>query len=330
MIITYFRSSSYNTWEWCPHKYFIEYVLGVKDDGNKKAEKGNVVHKALELLAKQAFAKQNNKDFWEIIKGDNAQPKRKTIDSFVKVSYELYSNNSTHEWTQEDYDDCKNWTYKAIEYNNGMFDPRKLDIVEPELFFDFEIVKPWSKYYYELPDGKKLEGYLSLKGTIDLVTKLDNSSYEIIDWKTGRRLNWATGKEKTLACFKDDPQIRIYHYAISKVFPDIENIIFTVYYINDGGPFSVCFEKKDLPKTEEMIKNKFEKIRKTTKPRLDISWKCKRICHNGMNCFSGKKETICETIKNSLDKHGIDATMKTYGNLKEIDIYGMGGGTERK
>ena len=51
MIITYLRSSSVSSYSWCQHKYWLTYNLGFKDDSNKKAEKGNVVHKALELLA---------------------------------------------------------------------------------------------------------------------------------------------------------------------------------------------------------------------------------------------------------------------------------------
>src|SRR5690606_34355557 len=58
---------------------------------------------------------------------------------------------------------------------------------------------------------------------------------------TGRRLNWATGEEKTHEKLKDDPQLRIYHYAVSHLYPDIENIYITINFINDGGAFTICF-----------------------------------------------------------------------------------------
>jgi len=327
MIITYFRSSSYNTYDWCKHKYFLEYVLGLDGGSNKKAEKGTIVHKALEFLAKQAIAEQTNQDFWEIIKEDDLQPKRKTLNSFLKTSYEFYSRKSVYAWAQEDLEDCKNWTQKAINYNDGMFDPHKLDIVESELFFDFEIDKPWAKYSYELPDGKILDGFLALKGTIDLVTRIDNTTLEIIDWKTGRRLDWATGKEKTLDTLKNDFQLRLYHYGVSHLFPEIENIIFTVFYINDGGPYSVNFEKKDLVYTEEMIRKRFEEIRRTTKPRLNITWKCTKLCRYGKTIDKDSGTTICETIKNEIAQNGIDYTMKKRCNWNNLSSYGMGGGS---
>ena len=56
--------------------------------------------------------------------------------------------------------------------------------------------KPWSKYSYETKDGP-LQGNLAIKGTIDLITQPSENTLEIVDWKTGRRLDWATGQEKT-------------------------------------------------------------------------------------------------------------------------------------
>ena len=77
-----------------------------------------------------------------------------------------------------------------------MFDPRNRNILYPEQQFDIVINKPWAKYSYDTKDGK-LEGNLAIKGTIDLITQPNKDTLEIVDWKTGRRLNWATGEEKT-------------------------------------------------------------------------------------------------------------------------------------
>ena len=35
----------------CEQQYFIEYVLGIRSPSNKKADKGTIVHKVLEILA---------------------------------------------------------------------------------------------------------------------------------------------------------------------------------------------------------------------------------------------------------------------------------------
>ena len=51
MIITYFRSSSYNTHSMCEQQYFMEYVLGWRGPSGQKADKGTICHKVLEILA---------------------------------------------------------------------------------------------------------------------------------------------------------------------------------------------------------------------------------------------------------------------------------------
>ena len=59
MIVTYLRSSSISSYTWCAHKFFISSNLGLKEPSGQKAELGNIVHKALELLARKKLAIQN-------------------------------------------------------------------------------------------------------------------------------------------------------------------------------------------------------------------------------------------------------------------------------
>ena len=46
-------------------------------------------------------------------------------------------------------------------------------------------------------------------------------------------LNWATGEEKTQEKLEIDPQLMIYYYAVNKLYPEIDNCIVTIYFIND-------------------------------------------------------------------------------------------------
>lgn len=253
-----------------------------------------------------------------------------SLDTIIEKVYKYYTNQFQHHtWENKDYKDCYNWVYKAINYHNGMFDPRNRTIVCPEQRFDIEITKPWAAYKYSI-NNEILEGNLAIKGTIDLITKADDNTLEIIDWKTGRRLDWATGSEKTQEKLEVDPQLRIYHYAIKHLYPDIENIIVTIYFINDGGPFSVCFGPKDLIATESMLKDKFEYIKKTKKPRLNKSWMCNKLCHFGKTTFDGThitaiKEyrdnqlipnnqtmTKCEQVKHDIELKGINEVVDEY------------------
>ena len=314
----------------CEQQYFLEYVLGWRGPSGQKADKGTIVHKVLEILAVLKKASQDNQN---IINDDivgELDINNYDLDQIIDNVYDHYSKSTQHhKWTNKDLTDCRNWVYKAINFNDGMFDPRNRNILCPEQHFDFEIKKSWSKYEFDTVDGK-LEGYLALKGTIDLITMVNDNTIEIIDWKTGKRLDWATGKEKTQEKLEQDPQLRIYHYAISKLYPNIDHIIFSIYFINDGGPFSICFDKSDLLATEEMLRQKFQTIKNTKRPKLNKTWMCNKLCHfgkttfentsikpemeyrDGQLCSKNAVMTKCEQVKHDLELYGIDNVIPIY------------------
>lgn len=311
----------------CEQQYFFDYVLGYRSPSNKKADKGTIVHKALEILAFIKYHQQmNNTSFVDDIVGE-INVNSYSLDDMIKQVYRYYSSHfKHHDWTERDYKDCYNWTYKAINYNNGMFDPRNRKILYPEQQFDILIDKDWAKYNY----GDNLKGNLAIKGTIDLITQPNDDTLEIIDWKTGRRLNWATGEEKTQIKLEKDPQLMIYFYAAQKLYPDIKHCIVTIFFINDGGPFSMTFDHKDIYHTEQLLKTKFQHIKKTLKPKLNKTWKCNKLCHYGkttfedtnivplteyrdnQTCAKGKIMTKCEQVAHDIQVKGYKNTVDDY------------------
>lgn len=318
----------------CEQQYFLEYVLGWRGPSNQKADKGTIVHKVLEILAIIKKANQDN----ILTIDDEVVGKLNTnnydLETIKDQVYEYYAKaNPHHKWSDKDKKECSKWVDKTLEFNNGMFDPRNRLIICPEQRFDLVIKKPWAEYSYDSPEGR-LEGYLGLKGTIDLITQIDDNFYEIVDWKTGRRINWATGEEKTHEKLQNDPQLRIYHYAVQQLYPHIEHIMVTINFINDGGPFSINFDRSDLPKTEDMIRQKFEIIKKTRRPALNKSWMCGKLCHFGKTTFEnshidplveyrdsefikkGSFMTKCEQVKHDTEMLGIDEVTAKYQNQR--------------
>jgi len=314
----------------CPQQYFFEYILGLRSPSNKKADKGTVVHKVLEILAYVKLNQQNKINIFEDDVVGSVNINNYSLNTIIEKVYKYYTSRFTHhEWDIKDYKDCHGWVYKALEYNGGMFDPRNRDIVQPEQHFDIEIKKPWSSYKYDTKDGL-LEGNLAIKGTIDLITRINDKTLEVIDWKTGRRLDWATGEEKTQEKLQNDPQLRIYHYAIQHLYPEIEHVMISIDFINDGGAFTICFDKSDLFKTEIMLKNKFETIKNTQKPQLNKTWKCTKLCHFGKTTFENtsiapiieyrdnqitpkdKCMTKCEQVKHDIDTKGTEVVIDEY------------------
>lgn len=333
MLITYFRSSSYNAHDDCEQRYYLEYVLGWKGPSNLKADRGSIVHKILEILA---ILKKAHQDGQSHIEDDHIGKMKVTlkpnIEKLTEKVFGHYTNLvNHHNWSGKDLDVCQELVEKAITFNDGMYNPLKREIIAPELHFDFPITAEWAKYTYTMPDNSTLAGQLALKGTVDLITKPMDDVYEIIDWKTGRRLNWATGEEKTYEKLQDDPQLRLYHYAVSNLFPEVEQIMITIFFIADGGPFSICYTKDDLPKTEEMIRKKFEIIRRTQVPKLNKTWKCKRLCpfnnilehphvknitefRKGELTPIGQQMSLCELIKFEVNRKGMARTTQEYTN----------------
>ena len=67
------------------------------------------------------------------------------------------------------------------------------------------------------------------------------------------------------------------------MYPDIDQFIMTIYFIKDGGPYTLAFTRDDIEETKEMLRKRFESIRDSKVPQLKKSWKCTKICHFGKN-----------------------------------------------
>jgi len=325
VIITYFRSSSYNNWSFCQHQYYLTYVLGLPSGSGKKAEMGTLVHKVMEGLACAKKANQDGEStftdevFGEITFSEEELFSDEWMEYLYTLSYDYYSKNSEHKWTDGDRRTCLKWCYKALAELNGGFDPRKRTILAAEPHFDFVLPYDWAHYKYEI-DGQVVEGQLALKGTIDLVTEEMPGIVESVDWKTGKCLDWATGQKKTYESFQKDAQLHMYHYALHKMYPHIEQFIPTVYWINDGGAYTVAFGPEDIIQTEQMIKQRFLEIQKSIRPSMIAhtknKWKCKCICTFGKNPHpsgeinprTGEPFTICEYVAKKIKMKGIHQT----------------------
>ena len=149
---------------------------------------------------------------------------------------------------------------------------------------------------------------------------------------TGKRKDWATGEIKNEPKLYRDAQLRMYHVALKRLYPNIHDFLITINFTNDGGPYSIFFEDQDIPLTMEMIRKKFEKIKNTKQPELKKSWMCRTLCDYGKTTFEGSSlEPLCETkpfqptrvgqtmtkceqIKYLTRKHGIDWVMKNCTN----------------
>jgi len=324
MLVTYIRSSSYNNYAYCQMQYFITYVLGHQTISGKKAELGTIVHKVMEVLASLKKEHQDSGKRKRIMINDDALGKvsiNKTdlfsealVSDLLDRSFKFYTNGSNHSYNGLDKENCFSLIWTTLNYNDGQFDPRYRNIVAAEPHFDIPIEEDWAKYTYTMPDGRVVDGQLAIKGTIDLVTEVDNKTIEVVDWKTGKRLDWATGEEKTYEKLCSDPQLLLYNYAISKLFPQYEQTIMSIFFIKDGGPFSMCFDRSDHARFMDMLKKRYEDIKHNDLPRPisedRSNWKCQKLCHYCKNKWPESDKNMCMYIEEYLKTNGMDKTIK--------------------
>lgn len=327
MLVTYLRSSSIGSFSWCEHCFGIETQFGIKRGGTISASVGSAVHKALELLARQKQSLVANEPaFFEPELGLNFSLDD-TPRHFLDCSLEYYSKEA--EWDADAPDRAWTWLTYALECNGGRYDPRNLDIVAPEQFFDLEIREPWAWYDYQLPDGSRLKGFLRIKGTVDLLTRTSPGLLHYIDWKTGKRMNWTTKRAKTSADLRKDPQFLLYYYALRRLYPD-DQVFFTIFFTADGGPFPICFDDSDIAKALGMLKEQFQLIQRTTNPSLAEDskaqvWKCKR-CSFYDTPYKDSGKTVCGFFRDELQQLGMEKVMARYSQLSGLGNYGSGGG----
>ena len=331
MIVCYHRSSSIGTLEFCEQKYFLQYNLSLKDKTNKKALMGTITHKVMQTLGDKKVAMNKGLDIVE----DEETGKNLTLEEcddlklLNDIAFDYYTEAFPEvNITDADRRTCLRWAEKAVAYKDGMFDPRNQDVHATELFFDIEIDKPWAKYKYLVGD-EVIEGNLSIKGTVDLIIDNGNNFYEILDYKTGKRINWATGEEKTYDKLQKDTQLLLYYYALRNMYPEAEFSV-SIYYINDGGVFSMVFDDSDYHKAENILRKKFEYIRDVEHPRLlskhNSHWKCQKLCRFSSPYKEGADRSICQYLSDYVKQYGVEKTVEKYGDVSKVSTYGDGGG----
>lgn len=259
----YFRASSINTYADCQFKYFLNYSLGIPSKAGKKAELGTICHLVLEILAK---AKKNG---------------RKMFDS--KFTTPIYLLDCVlKRWKQKfpefGFDDkdrefCRDQIRFVLQ---SKFNPMSLDVIKVEHQFQLKL------NLHGFPEG------FELRGTMDLVTKENNDTIHIIDYKTGQRTDWITGEPKELKDFFKDNQLKFYALVCRLLYPNYKYYMFTIIFTRDGGPFTVTFERQELENMLNWLRQLQAEVKFNSKPtrlkdlRGNQIWKCNNVCQFGI------------------------------------------------
>ena len=278
MEISYLRASSIGTFKDCSWKYFLDYSVGLASPAGKKAQLGTICHHLLEILAK---AKKTGHD--------KLQDKYTNPEYLLKIIWDrnLRVNPQNFDFTKADFKFCKNCIDTVLK---SRYNPLKANILAVEKQFEIDL----NDKGFGNPPCK-------LRGTVDLITEEDSETLHIVDYKSGECKDWITGQPKKLEDFEKDIQVLVYNLALSVLYPQYKYRLFTIYYIRDGGPFTVSFGPESIPKTINMLRKYYKTILGENNPKRlkdDASrngdkWKCKYVCHYGKT-LNEKGVSLCD------------------------------------
>lgn len=264
-------SSKISTYGFCEFKYFLEYHLGFQSVSGKAALIGTIVHAVLATLARK-----KGKWDWERVLDRywSAYAASRTDLDMRKIG----ARGELADWKK---------TKKAVKtVLDSKLNPINLDIISIEEKFQLEFKS--DKWITE--KGNQLV----ISGIIDVIHKIDDDTIEIIDFKTGRMADWATGEPLDLKSIAQEIQPRIYHMAVHHLYPQYKNISIIFYYMLTGGIMPVILEYSDIKETEKTLYSYFKRIKNNNNAyRIKPSWRCK-LC-------SFSKNGVCDAIYGSLE-----------------------------
>ena len=270
MKIEKLSSSALKGYKFCEFQYYLNYIAGFQDLPGKAAVLGTIIHGVLATVAR----KPGRWDWEKILQAH--------WDHNVYHNQHLDIRKINRLGISADYKKC----VKALDIvKASACNPENLKVIDVENKFRITLQKKKWK--------TQSEKQLKLSGIIDLVHEVNEDTIEIIDWKSGRRKDWNSGKEVTVTSILSDIQPRIYHLAATYLYPKYSNINIIFYYILDGGPIVVSLGKDDIKETLSRIHRDFRVMENNTRPtRIKPHWHCK-LC-------SFSKNGLCDTIWDSL------------------------------
>ena len=226
--------SALDTFRQCPQKFKFQVIDKIKAPKAPEAVFGNSVHRALKFM----FSR------------DPLFPTVEEVSANFSETWRAASQKADFEKTLvETYEDSGRSMLKKFYSANP---PWNFSVVDTESHFEVPMPSP---------DG---ETHV-LAGIIDRIDKIGEGEYEIIDYKTNRRLPSQASADENL-------QMSIYHMALTRRWPNLNpsKIKLSLYFLKHGEKISSFRAPEALAATSEAILKSIKEIQKNLK---DNAWK---------------------------------------------------------
>lgn len=267
--------SALETFSTCPAKYKFQYIDRISIPKSKEAVFGTIVHECLKQFhnPSQALPPQE--------------------DDLLKCF--------TDKWDSSVYQDSQE---EAFAFHQGIGLLKRY--YSQNQGKDFNIVSLETLIAVPIQDGQE---YHQVTGKIDRVDKLDDGSFEVIDYKTAKKM--------PAQKFVDDNfQLAIYHLGLLHRWPSLQQakkpIKLTLYFLKHGEMLSTLKKNPETSETKEKILDLIKQIQQSNfqpKPNPLCDW-----CPYQPHCSLHKHKFIQEQ---TVDDKKIAQVVKEYFSIKD-------------
>ncbi|OGZ46877.1 MAG: hypothetical protein A3J54_00255 [Candidatus Ryanbacteria bacterium RIFCSPHIGHO2_02_FULL_45_13b] len=276
--------SALETFRQCPQKYKFQEIDKIKTPKSKEAVFGTLIHASLKFL----FSRD---------------PLYPSLDEVIE--------NFRNSW-------------RASDIVNLSEDERSLYLTQGENIlrrfyaknqpWNFNVVDMESRFELSITDPKTNTAH-TIAGIMDRVDKPTDETFEIIDYKTSRKM-------KSQESVDDDLQLSLYHLGLLRRWPHIQahNVVLSLYYVKHNEKITTSRKKEDTERIEQHILTTIRDIETRTvqndfppQPSALCDW-CghKAMCPAWKFMFR-KPET------ENLTQENIEKNIKEYFTLKKTD-----------
>src|SRR3990167_7891097 len=276
--------SALQTYKQCPQKYKFQEIDRVPSKKSKEAVFGTLIHSSLKFMFEKT-------------------PLFPTLDEVI----EFYRSN---------FPPAENSIFETEIVRNAYFgEGLKMlkNFYLKNAPWNFSVIDLESRFEIPLVDEKKQETHV-LSGKIDRIDKLPDEFYEIIDYKTSKRL-------PSQESVDNDLQLSIYSLGVQKKWPHLktEQIKVSLYFLKHGEKLTSSRTTDSIKKTQDdvidtigQIRNKLEKneiFEPIPSPLCDYC-SYRSVCPAWRHLYRNRQPT-------TYNQQQIDEIIKEYFELKK-------------
>lgn len=209
--------SSLETFKTCPLKYKFQEIDKIRVPKGVEMIFGSAIHSALKFMFER-------------------MPLYPTLNQIIDFFRDVWSQSNT--------------AFSGTDEEKDAFYKEGISILEKfykrNQPWNFNVVDLESRFEAELKDEKTGETHI-LAGIIDRIDKNDDS-YEIIDYKTAKRMPAQENLD-------NDLQMSIYHMGLMKRWPQLDpsKIKLSLYFLKHGEKISTSRAKEQLENTRKSV-----------------------------------------------------------------------------